>query len=204
MNAVSNPYPVTVRGELTAPPGRGWWLLKWLLALPHFVVLFFLWIAFLCVCIIAFFAILFTGKYPKSLFDFNAGVLRWSWRVGFYSYQALGTDRYPPFSLDPDPAYPADLDIQYPEKLSRGLVLVKWWLLAIPHYIIIGIFMGGGQGGGLTFVLAIFAAIVVLFTGKYPEDMFKLVVGMNRWSLRVGAFATLMRDEYPPFRLWDD
>ena len=204
MNAVSNPYPVTVRGELTAPPGRGWWLLKWLLALPHFVVLFFLWIAFLCVCIIAFFAILFTGKYPKSLFDFNVGVLRWSWRVGFYSYQALGTDRYPPFSLDPDPDYPADLDIQYPEKLSRGLVLVKWWLLAIPHYIIIGIFMGGGQGGGLTFVLAIFAAIVVLFTGKYPEDMFKLVVGMNRWSLRVGAFATLMRDEYPPFRLWDD
>jgi len=124
--------------------------------------------------------------------------------VGFYSYQALGTDRYPPFSLESDPDYPADLDIQYPEKLSRGLVLVKWWLLAIPHYIVIGIFMGGNSGGGLTFILAIFAAIVVLFTGKYPEDMFKLVVGMNRWSLRVGAYATLMRDEYPPFRLWDD
>jgi len=204
MNAVLNSYPVTVRGELTAPPGRGWWLLKWLLALPHYVVLLFLWIAFFCVCIIAFFAILFTGKYPKSLFDFNVGVLRWSWRVGFYSYQALGTDRYPPFSLDPDQDYPADLDIQYPEKLSRRLVLVKWWLLAIPHYIVIGVFMGGGQGGGLVFILAIIAAIVVLFTGKYPEDMFKLVVGMNRWSLRVGAYAFLMRDEYPPFRLWDD
>ena len=161
-------------------------------------------IAFFCVCIIAFFAILFTGKYPKSLFDFNVGVLRWSWRVGFYSYQALGTDRYPPFSLDPDQDYPADLDIQYPEKLSRRLVLVKWWLLAIPHYIVIGVFMGGGQGGGLVFILAIIAAIVVLFTGKYPEDIFKLVVGMNRWSLRVGAYAFLMRDEYPPFRLWDD
>ena len=204
MNAVLNSYPVTVRGELTAPPGRGWWLLKWLLALPHYVVLLFLWIAFFCVCIIAFFAILFTGKYPKSLFDFNVGVLRWSWRVGFYSYQALGTDRYPPFSLDPDQDYPADLDIQYPEKLSRRLVLVKWWLLAIPHYIVIGVFMGGGQGGGLVFIFAIIAAIVVLFTGKYPEDMFKLVVGMNRWSLRVGAYAFLMRDEYPPFRLWDD
>ena len=180
------------------------WLIKWLLAFPHYFILFFLAIAFAFVCFITFFAILFTGKYPKDLFVFNTGVLRWSWRVGFYSYGALGTDKYPPFSLSPDPDYPADLDIQYPEKLSRGLLLVKWWLLAIPQYIIVGIFMGGSQGGGLTIVLAIFAAIVVLFTGKYPKDMFKLVVGMNRWSLRVVAYATLMTDEYPPFRLWDE
>ena len=157
------------------------------------------------VCIIAFFAILFTGKYPRGLFDFNAGVLRWSWRVGFYSYQALATDKYPPFSLEPDDDYPADLTIEYPEKLSRGLVLVKWWLLAIPQYIIVSIFMGGGEGaGGLVFVLAIIAAIVLLFTGKYPESIFKLVVGMNRWAFRVYAYASLMTDEYPPFRLWDD
>lgn len=203
MNMNSETYPVTVRGELTSPPGRGWWLLKWLLALPHYVVLLFLWVAFFFVCIIAFFAILFTGKYPKGLFHFNTGVLRWSWRVGFYSYQALGTDRYPPFSLGPDPDYPADLEIEYPEKLSRGLIWIKWWILAIPHYIVVGIFMGA-EGGGLVFILAIFAAIVNLFTGKYPEDMFKLVVGMNRWALRVGAYAALMRDEYPPFRLWDN
>jgi hypothetical protein len=202
MNSVS--YPVTVRGELTVPPGRGQWLVKWLLALPHFVILFFLFIAFICVSIIAFFAILFAGKYPRGLFDFNVGVLRWSWRVGFYSYQALGTDKYPPFSLAPDPDYPADLDIAYPEKLSHGLVLVKWWLLAIPHFIIVVFFMGGSEAGGLVFVLAFIAAIVVLFTGKYPKDIFKLVVGMNRWSLRVAAYAALMRDEYPPFRLWDD
>ncbi len=91
-------YPVTVRGELTKPPGRGWWLLKWLLGIPHYIILFFLWIAFVVVCIIAFFAILFTGKYPKGLFEFNTGVLRWTWRVSFYSYYALGTDKYPPFS----------------------------------------------------------------------------------------------------------
>ena len=198
-------YPVSVRGELTAPPARGWWLIKWLLAIPHYIILAFLWIAFIVVCIIAFFAILFTARYPRGLFDFNAGVLRWTWRVGFYSYQALGTDKYPPFTLK-SVDYPADLEIPYPEKLSRGLVLIKWWLLAIPHYIIVAFFQGGyggRSGGGLTLILAIFAAVVVLFTGKYPQDIFNLVVGMNRWSYRVAAYASLMTDKYPPFRLWD-
>jgi len=197
-------YPVIVKGELTDPPGRGWWLLKWLLAIPHYIILFFLWIAFIVVTIIAFFAILFTGKYPKGLFEFNTGVLRWSWRVGFYSYEALGTDKYPPFSLQSDDKYPADLQIEYPERLSRGLVLVKWWLLAIPHYIITSLFQGGGgQRSQVGFILAIFGAIAVLFTGKYPEDIFKIVVGTNRWSYRVAAYVSLMTDKYPPFRLWD-
>ncbi len=199
-------YPVSIRGELTEPPARGWWLLKWLLALPHYIILAFLWIGFVVAAIIAFFAILFTGKYPKSLFDFNTGVLRWTWRVGFYSYQALGTDKYPPFTLESVDDYPADLEIEYPEKLSRGLVLVKWWLLAIPHYMVVAFFQGGGGengGGGMVSILAILAAVALLFTGKYPEDIFKLVVGLNRWTFRVAAYASLMTDKYPPFRLWD-
>ena len=197
-------YPVSLKGALTSPPARGWWLIKWLLAIPHYFLLVFLWVAFVVVCIIAFFAILFTTRYPKGLFKFNAGVLRWSWRVGFYSYQALGTDKYPPFTLD-KVRYPADLEIPYPRKLSRGLVLLKWWLLAIPHYIVVSLFEGGGgyNWGGLTPILAIFGAIAVLFTGKYPKDIFALVVGFNRWSYRVVAYASLMTDKYPPFRLWD-
>jgi hypothetical protein len=202
MTTGSKPYPVTLRGELTIPPGPWLWLVKWFLAIPHYILLCFLGIAFFVVCVIAFFAILFTGKYPKELFELNTGILRWSWRVGFYSYSALGTDKYPPFSLEPDPNYPADLDIPHPEKLSQGKVLVKWWLLAIPHYIIIGIFNSGQ--GGLTMLLAIIGIIARLFTDKYPEDIFKLVIGMNRWTYRVVAYASLMRDEYPPFRLWDD
>ena len=198
-------YPVSIQGELTEPPARGWWLIKWLLALPHYIVLIFLWIAFVVVSIIAFFSILFTAKYPKRLFDFNVGVMRWTWRVGFYSYQALGTDKYPPFTLKAG-GYPADLEVAYPENLSRGLVLVKWWLLAIPQYIVVGAFQGGwgGRGGGgLTSILAIFAGVALLFTGKYPKDIFNFVVGMNRWSYRVTAYAALMTDQYPPFRLWD-
>ena len=200
-------YPVSIIGELTEPPGRGWWLIKWLLALPHYIILWFLWIAFFVVCVIAFFAILFTAKYPKALFDFNVGVMRWTWRVGFYSYQALGTDKYPPFTFKAG-GYPADLEVVYPERLSHGLVLVKWWLLAIPQYIVFALFQGGwggssGSGGGLVPVLAIFAGVVLLFKGRYPEDIFKFVVGMNRWSYRVVAYAALMTDQYPPFRLWD-
>ena len=198
-------YPVLLKGELTEPPARGWWLIKWLLAIPHYIILIFLWIAFIVVWIIAFFAILFTERYPRALFDFNVGVLRWTWRVGFYSYQALGTDRYPPFTLK-SVDYPADLEVPYPEKLSRGLVLVKWWLLAIPHYIITAFFQGAGgdRGGpGLAPVLAIIAAVFLLFTGRYHQEIFKLVIGMNRWSYRVCAYVGLMTDKYPPFRLWD-
>jgi hypothetical protein len=204
--AQQNTYPVTLKGELTVPPGSGLWLIKWLLAIPHFFILVFLLVGFVVAWVIALFAILFTGKYPRGLFDYNVGVLRWSWRVGFYSYQALGTDKYPPFTLKSVADYPADLEVEYPEKLSRGLVLVKWWLLAIPHYCVIYFFQGAAgedRGGGLVSILAIIAAVVLLFTGKYPEDIFKLVIGLNRWTYRVVGYAALMTDKYPPFRLWD-
>ena len=118
MTTQNKPYPVNITGNLSMPPGRWVWLFKRLLMIPHVFCLFFLSIAAFVLTVIAFFGILFTGKYPKSLFDFNVGVMRWWWRVGFYSYSALGTDKYPPFSLEPDPNYPADLTVAYPEKLS--------------------------------------------------------------------------------------
>ena len=192
-------YPVSLEGELDPNLSRWLWLVKWFSAIPHYIVILFLWIAFVVLTVVAFFAILFTGKYPKGIFDFNVGVLRWTWRVGYYSYSALGTDRYPPFSLKAMD-YPATFDVEYPEQLSRGLVLVKSWLLAVPHYIVVSIFHGGLQNGGLNTVVVFFAAVTLLFTGRYPVSMFELVMGFNRWAFRVTAYASLMRDEYPPFR----
>ena len=135
-------YPVQVRARLDEPLSRWLWLVKWQLAIPHYIVLFFLWIAFAVVTVIAFFAILFTARCPARC-SLQSGGAAWSWRVGYYTYSALGTDRYPPFSLDEEPDYPATLDVAYPERLSRGLVLVKWWLLAIPQYLVVGVFAGG-------------------------------------------------------------
>lgn len=211
-------HAVSLSGRMDPAVSRGLWLVKWFLAIPHFIILPFLWVAFAATTVVAWFAILFTGRYPLPLFHFNVGVLRWTWRVAFYAYAAGATDKYPPFTLDRTD-YPATLEVAYPERLSRGLVLVKSWLLLIPHWLVIGAFTGTAtwawrtqdgpagvvtdRGGGLSLLalLVLIALVILLFSGRYPQALFALVIGINRWVYRVVVYGALMRDEYPPFRL---
>ncbi|MCW2770113.1 MAG: transrane protein [Aeromicrobium sp.] len=207
------PYPLRLDASLDPDLSRWMWLVKWLLAIPHFIILIFLWIAFFLASVAAFFAILVTGRYPQGLFDFNVGVMRWTWRVSAYAHGVLSTDRYPPFTLADVHDYPAHLEVARPGELSRGLVLVKWWLLAIPHYLVVAALETSGGvssthdrpgaelSAGLITVLVVIAAVTLLFTGRYPRPLFDLVVGLQRWVLRVVAYAALMTDQYPPFRL---
>ncbi len=202
--------PVRVRARVDVTPSRWLWLFKWLLLIPHYIAIVFLSAAFVIVTIIAWFAIVFTGRYPRSLFDFNLGVLRWNWRINGYGYGAFATDRYPPFSRDAHPDYPATLDIDYPEHLSRGLPFVKW-LLAMPHLLLIGAAAGGVVVGtatpettteiGVIGLVIVFIGAGLLFTGRLPTGLFDLLVGIQRWIYRTVAYVALMTDEYPPFRL---
>ena len=204
-NGISD-MPARLTGQLDPGLSRWKWLLKWILAIPHYVVLAVLWVAFLVVTVMAGVVILFTGRYPASLFQFAVGVLRWNWRVSFYAYGVLGTDQYPPFTLART-AYPAEFDVVYPESLSRWKVLVKSWLFALPQLLVVALLTGGAgaassaSGLSLLGVLVLAAAVILLFTGVYRVGVFNLLMGINRWALRTVAYVALMTDSYPPFRL---
>jgi hypothetical protein len=170
--------PVRVRGDFDAP-SRWLWLFKWcVLAAPHYPILIVLYLVYPLLTIVAGVAILFTGRYPRPIFDFNVGVLRWSWRVMNYRFPMNSTDKFPPFTLASRPDYPGDLEVDYPERLTKWAVLVKWWLL-----------------------LCVIAAVWLLFTGTTLHGVFDLLLGIARWRYRVAVYVSLMRDEYPPFRL---
>ncbi len=213
-SVAANSMPVVVEASLDEPLSRWKWLVKWIADVPHIIILWFLWVAAFVLTVVAFVAILAHERYPRTLFETNVGIMRWTWRVGYYAFSVLGTDRYPPFTLA-DVEYPARLTVAYPEHVSRGLALVKWWLLAIPHYLIIGIFTQTSATAhstpgtplsphttfGLGPLLVLIAAIALLFTGRYPPGIFDLVIGLHRWVYRVITYAAFMHDVYPPFRL---
>jgi Domain of unknown function (DUF4389) len=187
--------PVRVRGAIDEPK-RWLWLVKWcVLAVPHYPILIGLYLVYPLLTIVAGVAILFTGRYPRPIFDFNVGVLRWSWRVMNYRFPMNTTDKYPPFTLASRPDYPGDLEVDYPEGLTRWTVLVKSWLLGLPQIIICWAMEP------LLQVLCVINAGWLLFKGTIHQGMFDLLMGIVRWRYRVAVYVSLMRDEYPPFRL---
>jgi Domain of unknown function (DUF4389) len=188
-------YPVRVRGEIDAP-SRWLWLVKWcVLGVPHYPILITLYLIYPLTTIVAGVSIAFSGRYPRRLFDFHVGVLRWSWRVMNYRFPMNSTDKYPPFALTSRPDYPADLEVDYPERLSNGAVLVKWWLLGLPQVLVCWAMEP------LLQAICVISAVWLLRTGAIHRGMFDLLLGMVRWRYRVAVYVSLMRDEYPPFQL---
>ena len=193
--SISADYPVQLNGQYDASLSRWLWLVKWILALPHALVLMLLWPVLLLSSLISLVAILITGRFPRRLFNINLSVFRYEWRVNYYAYTMCATDRYPPFTCGAAEDYPATLDIAYPEAgVSRIKTLLRF-ILALPHLCIVSCF------DNLQFCLQIFALITLLFKGNYHKDMFDLNMGLSRWGMRLCAYLFSMTDEYPPFRL---
>jgi Domain of unknown function (DUF4389) len=195
--AVTNPsgppspsYPAS--SEITYPSELNRWLplVKVLLAIPHFIALFFVGIGAFFALIFAFFVVLFKGRWPRGAFDFVVGTLRWYYRV--IAYFHLMTDAYPPFSLADDPSYPLRLNIDYPEHVANWRALVQR-LLAIQYLLVAGVLYW------LTGALTIVAFFTVLFTKRIPRGVFELMVPGLRWNLRGSTYASFMTDRYPPF-----
>lgn len=186
-------YPVRLSATRQEEYNRFLPLVKWLLALPHYVVLFFLGIGALFAMLIAFFAVLITGRYPEGLWTYVTGVHRWAMRVTGYVF--LLTDEYPPFSLDDDPSYPIRVEWDYPEHVNRWRPLIQW-LLVFPYAIVAGILFY------LAEIVALIGIIVILFTKNLPEGMFKLILNPMQWQVRANSYAGWVVTKYPPFE-WD-
>jgi len=184
-------YPLRYDVEYSEELSRWLIFVKWLLAIPHSIILGALGMASGVIGFIAFFAILFTKRYPRGLFDFVVNVNRWSANVD--AYTGLFRDEYPPFSWEPG-QYAVTYEVDYPQELNRWLPLIKW-LLAIPHIIVLFFLYIAAY---VAWVIAWFA---ILFTKRFPRGLFDFIVGIRRWQYRVNAYVGLLRDEYPPFSL---
>ena len=169
--------------------------LKFILAIPHIIILYIMILLVAVVGFIAWFAILFTGKYPRGMFNFVVNVQRWIHNVNIYEY--MMRDEYPPFSGEAGKYPPVTYEVDYPERLSRLLNNIPYlkFILLIPHFIVLILLFI------IWLVVYFIAWWAILFTGKYPGGMFDYSVGVYRWASRVGVYAAMMTDKYPPFSM---
>ena len=191
---VSGGYPVDVDAQLLPEYSRFMPLIKWLILIPHYIALFFLGIGAMFVAFIAFFATLFTAKYPEGMWNYMYGVHRWALRV--MAYHMFITDKYPPFTLDETPDDTIQLKAEYPERVARWRPLFAW-LIAIPYAIVASLIFFVAQ------ICSIFAFFTILFTKKIPAGLFNVIRNGFTWNLRAGFYSYWMSTEYPPFE-WDE
>lgn len=191
-------YPASLAVDSPEQIARWRPFVQWLLALPHFVVLYALGILSGIVALVSWFVILFTGKLPVGLAGVQVMYLRYSNRVTAYAGFLL--ESYPPFIFgteDQDPGEYPGVRVDFTPQLEDRNRLTTFFrfILAIPH--LIALFFVGIAASVAWFI----GAFAVLFTGSWPEGLRRFVVGSMRWTLRVNAYTVLLTDEYPPFSL---
>jgi hypothetical protein len=162
--------------------------------IPHAFLLAIIGIAAMFLRFIAWWAVLFTAKYPKSFFDFQLGLLKWSTRVNARMLNLA--DGYPAFGTN-GVDDKTNVHVAYPETLSRGLLLLRLFLGAFYVYIPHGICLFFRAIA--TYFVVFIAWWAVLITGKYPKGMHDFVVGTLRWATRLNIYMSFMTDKYPPF-----
>jgi len=188
------PHPVQFEVEYPERLSRGLIFVKWLLAFPQYIVVYLLVLVAELLAVMAWFGILFTGRYPKSFFEFGAGVLRW--QAQLWAYVFLLCDEYPPFSWEPG-SYPLLLEIPPADRQSRFRLFIRFFAI-IPNQVVLQLVSIGAL---FTTFIAWWA---ILFTGRYPRGLFRFAVGVMRWQQRLFAYLFLLRDEYPPYSVRAD
>jgi len=191
---VAGGYPVDVDAQLLPEYSRFMPLIKWLILIPHYVVLFFLAIGAMFVGFIAFFATLFTAKYPEGMWNYMVGVHRWAMRVMAYNF--FITDTYPPFTLQETPEDTIQLVAEYPERVSRWRPLFAW-IIVIPYAIVASLIYTVAS------ICSFFAFFTILFTKHIPAGLFNVIRNGFTWNIRAGFYSYWMSTEYPPFE-WDE
>ena len=188
------PFPLTYEIQRQEEYHRLLPLVKWFLIIPHVFVLVFVVIAAIFAWIASFFAVLFTRRYPRGIFDFLVGVGRWIARVG--AYLCLLTDKYPPFTTAVTPEDTVVYDVAYPEEgVDRWRPLVHW-ILIFPYHLIAGVL------GYLVGLITLISFFTILFTKKIPAGIFDMALNGIRWQARSSVYGAWMATQYPPFE-WD-
>jgi hypothetical protein len=191
--AITTDYPIAFLADPPAGQSRLTVFFRPLMAIPHLIVLYALNIASQAITLIAWFAILFTGRYPAGMFGFSAGCFRWQTRVSAYLYLLTGV--YPPFSLEEMYDYPIRVGVMPQTENRNRLTTFFRILMVIPHLIVLAFV---AMAAGVVLIVAWFAALI---TGRVPVGMHNFLAGTLRWSSRLNAYALLLTDEYPPFSL---
>jgi hypothetical protein len=184
-------YPVNFEMDYIPERSRLTTFFRWILAIPHFLFAFVYGIAFLVVAVIAWFALLFTARWPEGMYDFAAGFLRYIGRLSAYIY--LGVDKYPPFSGADDPTYPVRVQIAPPlERYNRLKVFFR------PIYAILAYVIRYALGIVLSFV-AFLSWFAIVFTGRQPESLQNALNFSLGYTIPADALLSLVTETYPPF-----